>query len=139
MCILTGNHVAKPQSELHLKIYQRCTASSFLLPLCTKYVFHCSCYLPTQNPSPLPSPLLSSHLLSHLSTPSCCHTTLTCVCALVPSFPWHLTMAVSGFPFFFALPLFPLSLKTKKKSCCVQDMPSILRQAHNMGLSLGLY
>lgn len=92
-----------------------------------------------------PPPSLPISSPSHLSSPLCCHTLLTCVCALVP-FLRDLTVevvAVSGFLFFwFTLSLFFLSLETKKQLLSfffVQDMPSILCQAQNMGLSLRLY
>lgn len=74
--------------------YQRVRLHPFYLPLCTKDVFHYSCYLWTQNldiyllqlPSSLLSSLISSPLSSLLPSPLRCHTLLTCVCALVPSF-----------------------------------------------------
>lgn len=120
MHILKGSHVAKPPSYRKCSIWRYSsdlyqTAHSFYC-LCTKDVYHHGCYLWTQNLGiyllqlQLLSPLSSSHLLSHL--PSATLYWHVFVRSSFP-FPWHLTMEVVAV-FFFALPLFLLSLETKK-------------------------
>ncbi len=99
------------------------------------------------------SSLLSSPLFSSLIFPLLSAATLYwhVFCALVPSFSLALdneVVAVSGclFCFFLCLcstsPWKPKKTKQNKQlllSFCAQDMPSILCQAQNVGLSLRLY
>lgn len=107
--------------------YQRVRLHPFYLPLCTKDVFHYSCYLWTQNldiyllqlPSSLLSSLISSPLSSLLPSPLRCHTLLTCVCALVPSFSLAFDNGSGGcfwlsLFFLFASSLFLHSLEKKE-------------------------
>lgn len=128
-CILKGSLVASLVCVNCIWRYSSglpdCTASSFLLPLCTKDVYHYGCYLWTQNldiyllllnSSPLHS--LFSSPVSSLSPPLCCHTLLTCVCALVPSFSLALDNGSGGcfwYLFFFRSAFVPPLPGNKQK------------------------